>query len=182
MATYAAAWDCLHQPSSGKAMNKLLYVIEERVAMAFFGVTVALVFLGAISRTVGTPLTWAVELAQALFAWTCVLGADIALKNKGHIVIDILVRAMPLKLQTFLSYLWQIAIAIFLGLLVWLGIKLTMINTQRVLGELTISYAWITASIPAGAALMLISTLTRLFNFISGKEATSIQGHDGEAL
>jgi TRAP-type C4-dicarboxylate transport system permease small subunit len=163
-------------------MNRLLYVIEERVAMAFFAVTVGLVFLGAVSRTAGTPLTWAVELAQALFAWTCVLGADIAMKNKGHIVIDIAVRPMPQGLQTFFSYLWQIAIALFLGLLVWLGIKLTMINTQRVLGDLTISYAWITASIPTGAALMLISTITRLFNFISGKEATSLQGHDGEAL
>jgi TRAP-type C4-dicarboxylate transport system permease small subunit len=163
-------------------MYKLLYVIEERIAMTLFAVTVALVLLGAVSRTAGTPLTWAVELAQALFAWTCVLGADIALKNKAHIVIDIAVRPMPQKLQTFLSYLWQIAIALFLALLVWLGVRLTMINTQRVLGDLTISYAWVTASIPAGAALMLISTIARLLGFISGKEASSIEGHDGDAI
>jgi TRAP-type C4-dicarboxylate transport system permease small subunit len=163
-------------------MGKLLYSIEERVAMTFFAVTVALVLVGAVGRTAGTPLTWAVELAQALFAWTCLLGADIALKNKAHIVIDIVVRVMPKGLQTFFSYLWQIAIAVFLGLLIWLGIKLTLINTQRVLGDLQLSYAWVTASIPAGAALMLITTVTRLFNFISGKESTSIQGHDGDAL
>ena len=29
---------------------------------------------------------------------------------------------------------------------------------------------------------MLISCLTRLKNFITGKEATTIQGRDGEAL
>jgi TRAP-type C4-dicarboxylate transport system permease small subunit len=163
-------------------MQKLLYFIEERVAMAFFAATVTLVLVGAIGRTAGTPVTWAVELAQALFAWTCVLGADIALKNRGHIVIDIAVRKLPESLQTFLSYLWQIAIAIFLGLLIWLGIKLTKINTQRVLGDLQISYAWVTASIPAGAALMLASTVMRFADYLSGKEAPHIAGRDGEAL
>jgi TRAP-type C4-dicarboxylate transport system permease small subunit len=163
-------------------MQKLLYLIEERIAMAFFAATVTLVLVGAIGRTAGTPVTWAVELAQALFAWSCVLGADIALKNKGHIVIDIAVRKLPGPLQTVLSYLWQIAIAVFLCLLIWLGIKLTRINTQRVLGDLQISYAWVTASIPAGAALMLVSTVTRFFDYLGGKEATTIQGRDGEAL
>ena len=163
-------------------MSKFLYLIEEKIAMSFFAVTVSLVLLGAIGRTAGHPLTWAVDLAQALFAWSCVLGADIALKNKGHIVIDIAVRRLPPPIQTFLSYLWQFAIAAFLGLLVWLGIKLTAMNTERVLGDLDVSYAWVTASIPVGAALMLVTTLARLKNFLSGKENTCIQGRDGEAL
>ena len=89
---------------------------------------------------------------------------------------------MPAALQTFLSYLWYVIIAAFLGLLVYLGTKLTLINTQRELGDLGVSYGWVTASIPTGAALMLISCLTRLKNFITGKEATTIQGRDGEAL
>ncbi len=163
-------------------MQNFLYRIEERVAMAFFAVTVTLVLCGAIGRTSGYPVTWAVDLAQALFAWSCVLGADIALKNKGHIVIDIAVRPLPPQIQTVLSYAWQIAIALFLGMLIWLGYKLTVVNTQRILGDTPISYAWVTASIPVGSALMLITTLNRLYNFMAGKEATSIRGKDGEAL
>lgn len=163
-------------------MLKFLYRTEERIAMAFFAVTVTFVLCGAIGRTSGHPIIWAVDLAQALFAWTCVLGADIALKNKGHIIIDIVVRTLPGKIQTFLSYCWYIAIAIFLGMLIWLGYKLTIVNTQRLMGDTNISYAWVTASIPVGAALMLITTLNRLYNFVTGNEPTSIQGKDGEAL
>ena len=163
-------------------MSNILYLAEERLGMLLFGSTVGLVLLGAAGRTAGTPMTWAVDLAQALFAWACVFGADIALKNRGHIVIDIAVRPLPKHIQTLLSYTWQIVIAVFLGILIWLGFQLTLINTQRELGDLGVSYAWVTASIPVGSALMLVSTLTRLFRFISGREATTIQGHDGEAL
>lgn len=163
-------------------MSKILYKAEEWLAMLLFAATVSMVLIGAAGRTAGHPQIWSVDLAQALFAWCCMLGADIALKNGSHIVIDIAVRPMPKRLQTFLSYLWHIVIAAFLGLLVYLGVKLTLINTQRALGDIGVSYAWVTASIPVGAFLMLISTLTRLTNFATGKEATSIRGHDGEAL
>ena len=163
-------------------MSKFLYKIEEAVAMFLFALTVLMVLVGAVGRTAGVPQTWSIDLAQAIFAWCCVLGADIALKNRGHIIIDIAVRPMPAALQTFLSYLWYVIIAAFLGLLVYLGTKLTLINTQRELGDLGVSYGWVTASIPTGAALMLISCLTRLKNFITGKEATTIHGRDGEAL
>lgn len=163
-------------------MSKTLYVIEEWLAMLLFAAVVVLVLVGAVGRTAGVPQTWSVDLAQALFAWCCMFGADIALKNGSHIVIDIAVRPMPKPVQTVLSYLWQIVIALFLCLLVYLGTKLTLVNTQRELGDLGVSYAWVTASIPAGALLMLISTATRLLNFMSGKEATAIHGHDGDAL
>jgi TRAP-type C4-dicarboxylate transport system permease small subunit len=163
-------------------MRKTIYAIEETLAMVLFAGTVLLVLIGAVGRTSGMPQIWSVDLAQALFAWACVFGADIALKNRGHIVIDILVRVIPASGQMVLSYLWQIVIAVFLGILVYLGIKLTLINTQRELGDIGVSYAWVTASIPAGAALMLLTTLTRLVDFVRGLEPTTIQGHDGDAL
>ena len=91
-------------------MSKFLYKIEEAVAMFLFALTVLMVLVGAVGRTAGVPQTWSIDLAQAIFAWCCVLGADIALKNRGHIIIDIAVRPMPAALQTFLSYLWYIII------------------------------------------------------------------------
>jgi len=163
-------------------MRKAIYAIEETLAMVLFAGTVLLVFVGAVGRTAGAPQIWSVDLAQALFAWSCMFGADIALKNRGHIVIDILVRTIPTAGQAVLSHLWQIVIAVFLGVLVYLGVKLTLVNTQRVIGDIGISYAWVTASIPAGAALMLVTTLTRIADMIRGREPTTIQGQDGEAL
>jgi TRAP-type C4-dicarboxylate transport system permease small subunit len=163
-------------------MRKLLYSIEEFLAVVLFAGTVVLVLVGAVGRTAGAPQIWSVDLAQAFFAWACVFGADLAMKNRGHIVIDLFVRIVPPAGQTLLNYLWQVVIAVFLGLLVYLGTKLTLINTQRELGDIGVSYAWVTASVPCGAALMLVTTLIRLSDFVAGREATTIEGKDGDAL
>lgn len=163
-------------------MGKILYAAEEKLAMLLFAAVVIMVLVGAIGRTAGVPQTWSIDLAQAAFAWSCVLGADIAWKNRGHIIIDILVTKLPTWLQTTLSFAWHIAIAIFLGLLVWLGTKLTLVNTQRELGDLGVSYAWVTASIPVGSLLMLITTLMHLAEFFRNRASIRLQGRDGEAL
>ena len=162
-------------------MAKILYEAEEKLAMLLFSAVVIMVLVGAIGRTAGIPQTWSIDLAQATFAWCCVLGADITWKHHGHIVIDIVVEKLPDWLQTALSFIWHLAIAVFLGLLVWLGTKLTLINTQRELGDLGVSYAWVTASIPVGALLMLLTTLTHLSGFFRTRALTRPYGHDGEA-
>lgn len=163
-------------------MSKFLHVLEEYLAMTLFAATVILVLFGAIGRSTGSPQTWSVDMAQVLFAWCCMFGADIALKKGSHIVIDIAVVRMPKVIQVSLSYLWNVVIVIFLGLLVYLGYQLTVVNMQREIGDLGVSYAWVNASVPVGASLMLITTLLRLTNFVTGKELPSIHGHDGDAL
>ena len=116
-------------------MVSKLVELEERLAMAFFAATSLLVLVGAASRTIGQPLVWSVDMAQMCFAWACVLGADLALKKNVHIEIDILVRHFPIGFRRFLAVLWLIAISAFLAMLVWYGIDLTLMNTERELGD-----------------------------------------------
>ena len=130
---------------------KTLERAEEVLGTALFALMAALILLGAVGRTLGTPLIWAIDLAQLFFAWAAVLGADIALKRNQHIEIDILVRRFPPPLRSALATLWLVAIAAFLAGLVWLGTRLTLLNLERELGDVGISYGWVTAAIPAGA-------------------------------
>lgn len=55
-------------------------------------------------------------------------------------------------------------------------------NTERELGEIGISYSWITGAIPAGCALMLATTLKRFCWGITGSETLSLEGHDGTVI
>ena len=159
-----------------------LVILEERLAMAFFAATSIFVLIGAITRTVGSPVIWAVDLAQLSFAWACVLGADLALKKNAHIEIDIIVRHFSQAARRTLAIVWMIAIAAFLAMLTWYGTQLTLMNTERVLGDVGISYSWITACIPTGCALMLATTLKRLYLGITGRERLSLEGHDGTVI
>jgi TRAP-type C4-dicarboxylate transport system permease small subunit len=156
--------------------------VEEGIAMAFFAVTTMLVFVGAVARTVGEPLIWAIDIAQMSFAWACVLGADIALKRNAHIEIDILVRSFPRSVRRVLAAVWLGAITVFLGALVYYGTSLTLLNLERPLGDVGISYGFVTAAIPAGALLMLITAARRLWRGLTGQETLSLEGRDGTVL
>ena len=163
-------------------MVSTLKKLEERLAMAFFAGTSFFVLIGAATRAIGSPVIWAIDLAQLCFAWACVLGADLAMKSNSHIEIDIVVRHFPSHIRRFLAILWLIAIAAFLALIVWYGTNLTLMNRERELGEIGISYSWITGAIPAGCALMLLTTLKRLYRGITGQETLSLEGHDGTVI
>ena len=163
-------------------MANILFKLEERLAMAFFAATSILVLIGAATRTAGSPVIWAVDLAQLSFAWACVLGADLALKKNIHIEIDIVIKHFSRSVRKFLAIVWMIAIAIFLAFLIWYGAKLTLQNVERLLGDVGISYSWVTGSIPVGALLMLITTVTRLYRGLTGRETLSLEGHDGTVM
>ena len=163
-------------------MVSTLVKLEERLAMAFFAGTSIFVLIGAITRTAGSPVIWAVDLAQLCFAWACVLGADLALKKNAHIEIDIVVRYFSTSTRRILAIVWMVAMAAFLAMLTWYGTQLTLMNTERVLGDVGISYSWVTAAIPTGCALMLATTLRRLYLGLFRGEALSLEGKDGMVI
>ncbi len=138
---------------------------EEIVARLFLAGCAALVFVAAVSRAMGAPVLWAIDIAMLLFIWCAFLGADAALRAHQHIIIDILVRLLPQRVQRMLLILhWTIMVA-FLLTLVALGTQLTLLNVQRPMGDTDISYAYVTAAVPVGALLMAITAAAQLAGF-----------------
>lgn len=164
------------------AIHGQLRRVEIALGMLFFAATSVLVLVGALARTIGTPLIWSIDIAQATFVWACVIGADIALERGIHIEIDIVVRRLPAIARRALAVLWWLVIAAFLATLCWYGTQLTRLNAERPLGDTEISYAWVTAAIPAGALLMLLTSLRKLWRGLSGAEPFSLEGRDGTVL
>jgi TRAP-type C4-dicarboxylate transport system permease small subunit len=163
-------------------IDGILDTIERWLAAAALAGCTLLVLLGAVARLAGTPIIWAIDIALLLFGWCCVLGADLALRRNGHIEIDVVVRRVPIAARRALGVVWLGVIAAFLAILVWYGVKLTLLNVERPLGDTEISYALVTASIPAGAGLMLWTVLRRLVLALKGRERLSLEGVDGRVL
>lgn len=155
---------------------------EEVLAKFFLAATAVLVFIGAGFRTVGEPLIWSVNLAQLSFVWACVLGADQAWRRNEHIEIDIVVRYFPAQVRHVLAVTWLVVIAVFLGGLVYYGARLTALNVERIMGDTEISYAFVTASMPAGAALMLVTTMRKLKRAVLDGDLSALSGKDGTVL
>ena len=138
---------------------------EEIVARLCLAGCAALVFVAAVSRAFGSPVLWAIDIAMLLFIWCAFLGADAALRAHQHIIIDIVVRLLPQRVQRALLIVhWSIMVAFLLTLVV-LGTELTLLNWQRPMGDTEISYAFVTAAVPAGSLLLAITAARQLVGY-----------------
>lgn len=145
-------------------MPRLLARIEYAVAFALFAAIVILVFIAAIMRSFDHPVIWSVDMAQLLFIWLCFFGAVRALREKGHLGIDLLVRYLPFKLRFWLEMALSVLMLVFLGLLTYEGVRLALSNTQRQFGDSGISYAWVTMAVPVGCLMLAIGLV---YNMVS---------------
>lgn len=142
-----------------KKMKNWFVLLEEGISVVLLALIVIFVFCAAVMRTIGYPIIWSVDIAQMLFIWVCMLGANQALRNGAHVGVDYFVRRLPIKAQIAIDVCAYVLVAAFLLVLVWYGVKLSLLNPERVLGALDWPYAWVTMAIPVGGLLMLITTL-----------------------
>ncbi|QJQ96012.1 MULTISPECIES: TRAP transporter small permease [Halomonadaceae] len=135
---------------------------EEGLAILLLGCTSLTMLTSSTMRAIGQPFAGGAELAQFLFIWTAVLGADITLRRGGQVRIDALIVRVPLTLQRIVTSLCLLMMLAFLSLLVWHGLPLALSNWQRPMGVAGLSYGYITLALPVGAALMIVSLLRRV--------------------
>lgn len=155
-------------------MLKRLAQAELAICFALLAGITGLVFTASIMRFFGHPLIWSVDMAQLLFVWLCFLGANKAMREKGHLGMEVLVSRISYKRRFWLEVACTAIIIAFLAILVVEGVKLTMLNRERTFGDSTLSYAWVTVSVPVGC-LLLGSTL--IYNMVR-----AFRGRDRELL
>ena len=138
-------------------MLKRLAQAELALCIALLAAITGLVFVAAIMRFFGHPLTWSVDMAQLLFMWLCMLGANRAMREKSHLGMEVLGKYLGYKPRLWLELICGAIIIVFLGILVVEGIRLTILNKERIFGDSTLSYAWVTSAVPVGCALLAAS-------------------------
>jgi TRAP-type transport system small permease protein len=149
-----------------KRAYALLSATEAVIAGLFLMLMVILIFAGGIARLAGHPLNWTIDIATCLFAWGCFLCADIAWRQGSLMSVDIVTEKLPAHVQRLLTFVNYVLIVIFLVFLIVSGVWLAYVSSARTFqGIPGISYSWVTASLPAGAALLLLTTLVKMAEF-----------------
>ncbi|WP_377559027.1 TRAP transporter small permease [Ornithinibacillus salinisoli] len=126
------------------------------LAVVFF------VFIAAVMRWAGSPIAWSVEIAQLLFVWLIFLGANRSLRENRHIGVDFFVKKLPNNLRNIIDIIIYLLILAFLLFISRFGILLSIENSVRQISSLTISYAYISASVPVGCFIMSITTIGKI--------------------
>lgn len=142
--------------------------LEQIMANILLAGIMVLVFVAAMARTFKHPINWAQDAALVAFAWLVFFGSDLAVRNTGLIGIDLLQNKFPAGVRKAMDVIFKLIIIGFLVLLVIYGVVMVQTGYQRQINTLHISYAWVTASVPVGAALMIISTAVKLVDAIKG--------------
>ncbi|WP_370677887.1 TRAP transporter small permease [Pleomorphomonas sp. PLEO] len=138
-------------------MSSLIMRVESVVARALLAAMVGLVFMAGVMRWFGYPLVWSMDVAQLLFVWASFIGADMAMRRRGLIAVDLFVRWIPTRYRVYLDIATGLLILAFLLTLSTLGYKLVMLNLERQFGDSGISYAYVTAAVPIGCLLLAIT-------------------------
>lgn len=152
--------------------------IELVAAIVLLGLLVLVVFLGTLSRYLTEPIIWTEELAQAVFVWLAMLGADLTLQRAGHFKIDLVPALLPEPVQLVLDIAIKLMIAALLFSLVWYGWELIKVAHPRPMPMLDVPSSLAAAALPVAFFLMLVTTIEQILRRLRGDHEDIAQARD----
>ena len=145
-----------------KKVYNALCKAEAAICGAGFLFLVAFVFLSAILRFFRVSMSWNIDLAMLLLAWTAFLGADIAWRSGQLVGIDIVTRRLPAKTRRVIEILILCVIFCALAVIVVFGIRLALTERLRRYQSIPVPYSFVTISIVVAALSMMVSTINKI--------------------
>ena len=150
-----------------KKLNQAITRVEQVVGSIMLVAVVLLVFISAVIRlTPNINMIWSVDASQLMFIWISMIGADLALKKRSHMGVDLLVKRFPEKLQKVLSLCSYLLCGAFSVFVTYWGVILCIKNALRSYQTLKISYSFATAAVPVLSILMLLTLLEQIIELL----------------
>lgn len=181
--------------------------IEETFIAATLGAMTLITFANVIARYVfNSNILWALEATVFLFAWLVLIGASYGVKHNLHIGVDIVVNALPARLQRGVTLLAAAACIVFCALLLkgswdywWpFATRRAFMETNDVpLPDFLQFLAdWFNEGeryeklprfipyfcLPLGLALLLLRFVQAAWRIATGRQRLLIAAHEGESL
>jgi TRAP-type transport system small permease protein len=129
--------------------------IEISVAMALLAAIVLLVAIAAVSRKVGSPIIWSLEVSTALFVWLVVLCVDIAMQQNRHFGLSLVLDNVPDRVRRWIEIANMVAVMILLVYLLYYAVINVPLMQKRMLGALQIPKSYVHLAMPVGILLWL---------------------------
>ena len=136
--------------------------IETAVCGVGFIFLVLFVFASAILRFMRVSMSWNIDLAMLLLAWTAFLGADIAWRSGQLIGIDIVTRYFPKKLQKSVMLLIYVIILCVTVIICIYGARLVWTERLRTYQSMPIPYSLVSLSLVVATFSMSVSTIGKI--------------------
>jgi TRAP-type C4-dicarboxylate transport system permease small subunit len=125
------------------------------IACLAMSILTAVVFGEVLSRYIfKTPFIFTTELTALIFPWMVFLGTVAVTRDNEHLSINFIKTALPIRVQSFLSYIEKIVMLFFSLLMLKSSFELTEVFSHQSLRTIEISRAWPYYSMVVAFSLM----------------------------
>ena len=132
---------------------------EEFLAIICLSLCVLIILAGSIARVAKSPITGSLDMALLLFTWSVFLGADVAYRKGKLIDVNLWESFVSERTKQVVGIIIYAIVGIFLFALVYFGIIQSIKTWARSFqGMPSISYTWVTISVPISSLFMLVTT------------------------
>ena len=140
-----------------------------RVASLALGLLITAIVVIAMAAVwwryiVNDPMAWSEQVSRILFVWMTFLGAAVLYRQRRHIAIDMIVRALPVPIQRVLYWTAEIGVAIFIVVFFIFGLKLSLDTWDNTFGALDITPASFYLAAPGSSALMILFFIEKMLD------------------
>ena len=122
----------------------------------------AVVSLGALTRSFGEPLIWTDELSRFLMVWLAVFGWVVATRRRVHVRIRFFQDRLPARAHQATELLIQSAMTVFGALITAYSVGLIGKNHDLDATSLPISMAWMYAPMVLAGAITALQGASEL--------------------
>lgn len=130
-------------PAAVVALKRALAAIDK--LMEWFIIAIMVVMIAIVSGQVFTRYVlnsswdWADELSRLCFVWSILLAIPLALRNGGHILMELLVTNVSERTRDILYRLMCIPGIVMMALITWESVKLTIENWDETIPSVGLS-------------------------------------------
>lgn len=137
---------------------------EEIGCAVLLAMLVAAVAAGVLFRYgFDAPLSWPEELSRFALVWLTFLGASMAAKRQGHIVVDFIGMFLPPQVRLWVVCAAHVAVLGFLGVFTVASIPMVQKMWVSVSTALSIRMSYVYICIPVASTLMMFHIARQLW-------------------
>jgi TRAP-type C4-dicarboxylate transport system permease small subunit len=146
-------------------------VLEEKLYKLLLGICfvlmlamVAIIFGQVVARyAFSNSLTWSEEVGRYLFVWMTFLGTALAVRNRSHVALDVLIGKLPPLLRKpviAFGYLTMMALAC---VMIYAAVNMMTLGSRQVSAALQIPMKWVYLVLPVSGVMIIFYLAKNLY-------------------
>ncbi len=152
------------------ALEKFALALATVLVIAMF----LLVFSGVILRIIGNSFSMSEELSRWCLISLCFIGGSVALKQKQHVGVNMLMQSLPVGIARIGIILGYAVVSLFLGFATVYSLIAALASKGMTGDIIPISMMYVKFSLPLGMFMMLVHLLNGFLGIARARDVKSI--------